>query len=79
MAQQLANYTPAKCREMGWAEKSNDFSKFMNDVELAIQKAVGMSLEDLPDWMFSDCFEGGENPSDVAADMLADNGFEFED
>lgn len=73
----LENFTPAKCREMGWGDKSTDFSLFMGAVNFRVEELCGMSLEDLTDFPFADYFEDGANPEDVADDLLADQGFDF--
>lgn len=75
----LANYTPAKCLDMGWGNRSFAFSNFMNAINSRVEALCLLSIEDLPDWPFADEFEDGVNPNDVADDMLADNGWVFED
>ena len=72
------NYTPAKCREIGWGDKAEAFSQYMQAIEAEVIAICGMSIDDLPDHDFASAFEDEQDTSEVARELLEYAGFEFE-
>lgn len=62
-------------RSMGWGDKAEDFFVFMEEVNAACKRHVGMSVFDLPDQEFAAAFEDGVDPWEFAEEFLEDEGF----
>ncbi len=54
---------------------ARDFDSWMEAVDAAVQKKVGMSVHDLSDIDFRGLFDAGESPSVVARKALANDGY----
>lgn len=52
-----------------------EFKEFMRQVDNALVAKCGMTHHDLSDFCYRDAFESGENPSEVADEVLEEEGF----
>jgi len=55
------------------------FDEFMIAVDTEITAICGLTHRDLSDYAFSDVYEDGWEPEEVAHDVLNENGFPFTD
>lgn len=55
---------------------NTDFDLWMARVNTAVESICGLGIEDLPDWMYRDAFEGGRADFDeIAREVLEDAGY----
>lgn len=55
------------------------FDQWMKAVDEACYRLAGLSIHDLPDQSFRDCYDAGESPDEFTREVLEDEGFPFED
>ena len=55
----------------------NGFQLWMHRVSLAVSAISGLSVMDLSDYEYHDCYMGGEDARDVADAVLAENGYSY--
>lgn len=55
------------------------FKEFMAEVDKHMEEISGLTHECLGDYMYYDAYESGEEPEDVARQVLAENEFPFEE
>ena len=55
------------------------FDEWMAEIQRHVRRISGASIYDLGDWTYRDSYDDGEDPLDVARDVLADNWFPFDD
>ena len=53
-----------------------NFMKWMDRVNDIIQGRSGVGVLDLPDFAYRDAYDAGESPSEVAEEVLEENGFD---
>ncbi|MHC4214252.1 MAG: hypothetical protein ACYSWP_12865 [Planctomycetota bacterium] len=70
--------TVNEAKEYGWGEKAQAFATWHNEVDAAVAKLSGgwFGVDDLPDWDFASAFDAGQDPTDAADEILAENGFD---
>lgn len=61
-------------REAGWGDEAESFFAFMDKIDRVCLRLVGVSVFDLPDQDFASAFEAGENPIDIAREILLEEG-----
>ena len=57
---------------MSW---NTQFSEWINIVDAALVRNVGIGWEDLPDYPYADWFDDGMSPDDAAREALESEGF----
>lgn len=57
------------------------FEQWLDEVGEAVYRKAGVSREDLGDYPYRDAYDAGENPRDVAREVLEEAGFpeEYDD
>lgn len=63
-------------KDCGWGDRAEAFRDWMVKVDARCLRVCGMSIHDLPDWDFASAFDAGEDPEDVADEVMEDSGFE---
>ena len=53
----------------------NKLNQYIAKINARLEASVGLGVRDLPDFDFSSAMEDGLTPSQVAEQMLADEGF----
>ena len=51
------------------------FENWMVLVDKALQEMTGLRSGDLDDWGYWNCWSDGDNPRDVALDVMSENGY----
>lgn len=51
------------------------FNEWLAEIQRHVWRISGVSIHDLGDWTYRDSYDDGEDPLDVAREVLADNGF----
>lgn len=64
-------------RAQGWGEKAEDFFAFMNTIDKTCRRWAGVSVFDLPDQDFASAFEDGNDPREIAQEILMEEGFDI--
>lgn len=54
------------------------FAVWLQAVDQAVARRVGLRYDDLEDWGYRDAYDGDMSPKEAAVEMLADNGYDFE-
>ena len=62
--------TLQEAHEAGWGNRAGAFIHWLCQLDAIVEKEIGMSIDDLPDWQFADAFEDGMDPEDAAALFL---------
>lgn len=52
-----------------------NFEDFMATVDGHLTRMTGLASSDLMDWCYWDCWNDGDNPLDVAIDVMGENGY----
>jgi hypothetical protein len=55
------------------------FEVWMREINRFMERVVGVSSDDLPDWSYWDAWSDGATPKDAARDALAAAGWNDED
>lgn len=58
-------------------EAKDSFEAWMKQVNAALEKAVGLSSEDLADYAYRDAYDAGKKPASVAKAVIKANKDEF--
>jgi hypothetical protein len=64
--------TTEEAKKMGWADESEAFAKWYNEVDAIVELRLGMGVENFPDWDFGNTFTCGDGPEEAAAQFIED-------
>ena len=56
--------------------RTRTFEQWMEAVNRVLKSRIGLSSEDLEDWMWRNSYEAGDSPRDAALYALEDMGYE---
>lgn len=54
------------------------FAVWLQALDQAVARRIGLGYRDLEDWAYRDAYDEGMTPKQAAVEMLADNGYDFE-
>jgi hypothetical protein len=59
-------------------DNMSTFEDWKREVDREVERRIGLSSDDLPDYCYRDAYDAGDAPEDVAIEVLAEAGFEVE-
>lgn len=62
----------------GFPTVASSFRSFMSQVNSILVWRIGVAAQDLPDYLWRDCYDDGLSPEEAVDDFLDDNAADFE-
>ena len=68
----LPHYTLQEAVDAGWkGQDAVKFASWMDGVSRAIQETIGLTIHDVPDWMWADAYTSGMSAAEAAEEYIS--------